>query len=381
MDDVTAGAKAFLDEAISGPLKRPLPFIAFADVAPSLDANDFVEGVLTAGTMSVLYGESNCGKTFLALDLALHVAQGRTWFGREVTQGPVLYLALEGGNGIRNRIVAYRSTHDLDDANLPFALVSQSLNLRDPEGDLAAILATAKALLAKFEAPLAFIVVDTLSRAMAGANENAPEDMTALVAVGDQLRQATGAHCMWVHHSGKDQARGARGHTSLRAATDTEIEVIAEGADRRAEVKKQRDLTSGDVFRFTLQSVELGKNQRDKPVTSCIVRPADGDDQRSVDPARKLSGHAKRAYEVLGNTLAEEGMIGFTGVPAGIPSVPDPRWREQFYGAAMPGADAEARKHAFRRASVKLVELRLVAMNGGRVWLTSHQQPEQSTGA
>lgn len=357
-----------------------LPFIRFEDVEPSLHANDFVERLLVTGAMSVLYGQSNCGKTFFALDIALHVARGATWFDREITQGPVLYLALEGGHGIRNRIVAYRTEHDLDDAVLPFYVVPQSLNLLDPAGDLAAIIKTAEELAAIAGVKLTLIVVDTLSRAMAGGNENAPEDMTALVAAGDYLRKATGAHVMWVHHSGKDEARGARGHSSLRAATDTEIEVISDDNGRRAEVRKQRDLEGGDTIQFELHSVELGTNHRGKTVTSCVVRSPESGGSAKRDPGRNLTGHTRRAYEVLNDTLAAEGQSGFSGTPGRILSIPDSRWREQFYASAMPGAEADARKKAFRRASDNLIQRKLVALNGGRVWITSHIQPGQDSG-
>lgn len=370
------------DEAIESAARAPslrdteaLPFIRFEDVEPSLQANDFVERLLTSSSMSVIYGQSNCGKTFLALDLALHIARGAKWFGREIVQGPVLYLALEGGNGIRNRVVAHRIEHGLEDARLPFFLVPQPLNLLDPAGDLEAIIKTTQQVECEEGAPVALIVIDTLSRAMAGGNENAPEDMTTLVAAGDCLRKETGAHVMWIHHSGKDEARGARGHSSLRAATDTEIEVIADDNGRRAEVRKQRDLDGGDVIRFELQSIELGTNDRGKPVTSCIVRQADADGSSRHDPIRCLSGHTRRAYEVLQDTIATEGQTGFSSVPPGILSVTDARWREQFYLAAMPGAEPQARRRAFQRASDKLIEHRYVAMAGGRVWLTSHAQP------
>jgi RecA-family ATPase len=69
------------------------------------------------------------------------------------------------------------------------------------------------------------VVIDTLARAMAGGNENASEDMGAFVRNVDRVRSATSAHTMIVHHSGKNKAAGARGHSSLRAATDTEIEI------------------------------------------------------------------------------------------------------------------------------------------------------------
>jgi AAA domain len=375
-DEVRARASSI------GPAKNaePLPLIRFQDVMPSLHANDFVERLLVSGAMSVMYGDSNCGKTFLALDLALHVAEGRTWFGREITQGPALYLALEGGNGIRNRIVAYRSEHGLEDAAIPFFVVSQSLNLRDPAGDLAAIIKAADQIQGECGTASVLIVIDTLSRAMAGGNENAPEDMTALVAVGDQLRKATGAHCLWVHHSGKDATKGARGHSSLRAATDTEIEVIAEGNARRAEVRKQRDLDGGDVIRYSLKSVELGTNHRGTPVTSCVVQCADDDAEIRQDRARNLIGHNRRAYEVLCKTLVDEGQSGHTGVPDRLLSISDARWREQFYSSTMPGAEPDARKKAFRRAADALMERRLVAISAGRVWLISGDQSGQDSG-
>lgn len=59
----------------------------FDEIAASTDGDDFVEGLLTSGGLSVLYGEPNVGKSFLALDLALHVARGEPWFGLEVERG------------------------------------------------------------------------------------------------------------------------------------------------------------------------------------------------------------------------------------------------------------------------------------------------------
>lgn len=354
----------------------PLPFIRFEDVEPSLNANDFVERLLVVGAMSVIYGASNCGKTFFALDLSLHIAEGRSWFGREIAQGPVLYLALEGSHGIRNRIAAYQTAKGLEDARLPFFLVTQPLSLLDPAGDLAAIIKTAEQIADAAGAPISLIVIDTLSRAMAGGNENAPEDMTALVATGDHLRKATGAHVMWIHHSGKDAANGARGHSSLRAATDTEIEVISDDNGRRAEVRKQRDLDGGDVIRFELESVELGTNHRGKPVTSCVVRPESGDSTRK-NPILQLTGHDKRAYEILSNAIAAEGQSGFAGTPAGLLSIPEAKWRDHFYASAMPGDEQGTKQKAFRRAATKLQERRFVAMGAGRVWTTSQMPAGQ----
>ena len=72
-------------------------------------AADFVEGLLTEGGASVIYGPSNCGKSFWVLDLAVAVATGKPFRGnREVDQGAVIYVALEGSHGVSNRIEALR---------------------------------------------------------------------------------------------------------------------------------------------------------------------------------------------------------------------------------------------------------------------------------
>lgn len=346
-----------------------LPYTLFEDIEPNLEIADFVEGVLIEGAMSVVYGESNAGKTFWVSDLAFHVAAGRPWNGRDVEQGAVIYLALEGRHGIFNRIAAWKRHYGLEDARLPLAVVTVALNLLDPSADASAVIATVKAVADQMEIPVKMIVVDTLARAIAGGNENASEDMGALVQTGDMIRQETGSHLMWIHHSGKEQAKGARGHSSLRGATDTEIEVVADGDSRSAEVRKQRDMPKGDVFRFELSVVELGTNRRGKPVTSCVVTEID--DQAAgaaTDRRRSLKGHSKRAFDVLTDLCASSGVAG-SGLPSHVTSVPEKWWRERFYEGAMAGAEQEAKKKAFRRAADELVERRYVGLMKGRVWV------------
>ena len=108
IDELLAQAGRKLEAIGKVRVKTALPIEYFADVEASLDAADFVEGLLVERAMSVIYGESGSGKTFFALDLAMHVAGGLPWRGREVDQRGVLYLALEGGHGIRNRIAAFK---------------------------------------------------------------------------------------------------------------------------------------------------------------------------------------------------------------------------------------------------------------------------------
>jgi len=106
---------------------------------------------------------------------------------------------------------------------MPFLAITSPIDLCSDAADLERLIAMVRGI--DIGTPIGLIIIDTLSRVMAGGNENSPEDMGALVRNIDRLRAETGAATILVHHSGKELARGARGHSLLRAAADTEIEM------------------------------------------------------------------------------------------------------------------------------------------------------------
>jgi hypothetical protein len=240
------------------------------------EALDFVEGLLNEAGASLIYGPSNCGKSFWIVDLGAAVAAGRPFRDElQVDQGAVIYVALEGAQGARNRMAALRKQGLLKSGD-PFYLVFDQVSLLEP-GHAARLAATVAAVAKKSGQPVKMVILDTMARAMAGGDENSGSDMTLVVKAIDAVRAATGAHVAIVHHSGKDQAKGARGHSSLRAAVDTEIEITRResGAISTARVTKQRDLQASEPMPFSLKVVVLGINRRGKPITSCVVHHED----------------------------------------------------------------------------------------------------------
>jgi KaiC/GvpD/RAD55 family RecA-like ATPase len=238
----------------------------FGDIKPRLTDTYLVQKLLGEGAMSVVYGESNVGKTFFAMSLAYAIAQGRAYGGHKATQGAVVYVAAEAGVSAENRVAALRA--HFKDAEAPFDLVPCPVDLLRPNGDTKALIELVKEAEADY-GKVRLVVIDTLSRAIAGGNENSPDDMGALVKHLDALRVATRAHVMVIHHSGKDTAKGARGHSLLRAATDTEIEIQA-GVAR---ITKQRDMEMGASIGFDLVPVDLGVSDEGEKVTSCVAVP------------------------------------------------------------------------------------------------------------
>jgi len=259
-----------------------------------------VKRLLDQGALSVVYGESNSGKTFFALDLAAHIARGIPWRDRRVTPSTVIYIACEGGVGIEERLEAYARHHGIDKAEVPFFVVPEPIDLCSDDTDVRLLTKRITDLMQPgSELPGdCLIIIDTLSRALAGGDENSSAAMGTLVRHCDALRIATDAHVLLIHHCGKATEKGARGHSLLRSAVDTEIEVknLGEG-DRVAKVMKQRDLPTGEEFHFRLAVVDLDPDEDGEPVSSCVAVPSDAPPPAVSSP--KLSPNQQTMYGIL----------------------------------------------------------------------------------
>ena len=325
------------------------------DITPVLSADDFVEGLLIAGSMSVVYGPSNVGKTFFAADLAMHVAMGWAWREREVSQMAVLYVAAEGSFGIRNRVAAFRKHYGVT-KKLPFYVIPVAVNLLNDDEAVDRLINTSRVKGA------GLIVLDTLARVIAGGNENASEDMGALIANCDRIREQARSHVMLVHHTGKDEARGARGHSSLRAAVDTEIEVSAGSGVSVATVTKQRDLEIEGEFGFGLNVVPLGINTRGKEVTSCVVSLSDA--SKKSKPKRPRGAIQKTLLKALRNAIIDHGT---TVNDARGRIVDEDLWREAAF--VMMSGKRGHKWTAFRRAADGLIGDEFVGFRDEKAWL------------
>ncbi len=185
-----------------------------------------------------------------------------------------------------------------------FVIVRSPINLMDGDADATAVINLITELEREHGEKVALIIGDTLARIAAGANENSGEDMAVVLKHADLIRSATGAAFLWIHHSGKDAAKGMRGWSGIRAAIDTEIEVTVDEATgtRTAEITKQRDLPGkGTRIGFRLETVHLGVNQWGTARTSCVVVGTDA-------PPKPAKG--KRQSEIAG---AVEVLLGQRG--------------------------------------------------------------------
>jgi hypothetical protein len=269
------------------------PLIWFSGLNDYAPPEQIVRGLLTAGSLFVIYGESNSGKTFLTLDLTLAVAQGISWRDRRTRRGLVIYVAGEGAASVRARIKAYRIAHPEVSGALPFAIVPQAINFLDA-ASIARLIITIRAAESEYGEKAAILIVDTFARALPGADENSAQDVGAAVAWADEIRTQTGIAVGFVHHAGKDPTKGARGSSALRAATDSEILIEGTTGTRTVTVSKQRDLEPGAPMVFELKPVEIGADpETGEPLTSCVVNHL-GAAVVADTPAFELRGKAQK---------------------------------------------------------------------------------------
>src|SRR5919199_5638859 len=100
-----------------------------------------VDGLLHRNTLALLAGPESTFKSFVALDLALSVAGGQPWQGREVHQGPVVYISAEGSAGLRNRLEAWEIARQTTAAEACYFIPDDAPQFLD-RADVAALLET-----------------------------------------------------------------------------------------------------------------------------------------------------------------------------------------------------------------------------------------------
>jgi len=334
-----------------------------------------VDGLIPAKGFAALYGKPGSYKSFTALYLAGHIANGLEAFTRSTNQGDVVYLAGEGGAGLKRRWDALKQHHSLpDDSRIAF--VKAQLNLRSTPDDAEALI---EAVRAKGLKPQ-LLVVDTLARAFAGGNENSSEDMGAFISVVGMIQAELDTAIMIVHHSGKDEARGQRGHSSLLGAVDAELEVTKISDDDsperigRLKVTKQKDGEDGVEIGYRMVSVQLSTIDPDS--TSLALEPLSGPIEQAPKKAR-LTGNLADAMTALRKAIANHGdHVTSNHIPFTARCVKEQTWRTYFYQETT--ADGDSRRQAFHRAKTALKD-RGLATNQGEIWWITEAEIEAKT--
>lgn len=226
-----------------------------------------IENIMHRGAEAVMIGAPGGGKTFGALDLSYHVTKGLPWAGNATHQGAVVYFAAEAQEGINTRVAALEKHYGaLDDT--PLFVVPVAPDLAHGLEDTRQMVDLIKKVEAECGQTVELFVVDTLNRVIAGGDENGSKDMGAVLNATRIIRAATSSASLIIHHPGKDESKGGRGHSSVFGAVDTEMRM----ARHTLTVTKWRDGVSGHKVNFRIMPIRIGADTKGRDMTSCYVQ-------------------------------------------------------------------------------------------------------------
>ncbi len=315
----------------------PLPVEALEAMPPQQWR---IKGVFPIEGLAVVYGASTAGKSFLSLEMAASIGDGLPFFEHATKPAAVLYVGLEGEGGYRGRVVAWQRHHGraIPDS-VRFLL--QPFRLTDPQdvADLAAVCP-----------PGCVVFIDTLNRAAPGMDENSSRDMGAVIEGAKTLQRLIGGLVVLVAHTGKDSAKGLRGHSSLFAALDAAVLVNRDDNARSWKVDKAKDGRDGETHYFRLSVVEIGIDEDGDAITSCVVVPEEAPTSPGAKP---LNAIQKLAMESFREACRSNGSVDAGGNFLGINRE---AWRPVFYRLHVEAPSDEARRKAFERVRKELVE-------------------------
>lgn len=274
----------------SNPFRQYLYHVTeLANVAP---VKWLVPGEIPERGLLVLYGPSGVGKSFVAVDYAMRLAESV----------PILYVATEGEWGYQQRIKAWALHHHKDISKHKMYFFLNVVSLLDSK-EYQQFSDVAKVVQPKV------IIIDTLAHSMIPGDENNTRDMSMFVKAAKQLQKQFDCAVILVHHTNKE-GRQERGNSALRGAADVMIRLEDMDDVICVECAKSKDAqkfptryirllsieTEKGVFAPVVVAAELVKRRRDDPLTNTQQRVLDA----LAQPVFKEGGNVADLEELTG---------------------------------------------------------------------------------
>jgi hypothetical protein len=325
-----------------------------------------VQGLLPARGLAVLYAKWKSFKSFVALNLAVAVAQGASWAGRKTRRGTVIYIVCEGqGAGFRKRVAAYGGLAGVD-----LYILEARPNLGTHPGDVAELVKTIAAQLSADSGPV-LIVIDTLARCLAGRDENG-EGMQNFINNGEDLADAFQCLTLAVHHEGAGDSGRMRGYSMADAASVATWRLTknkGDGLSAILTVVEAKDSVSDLDFAVKLKRVELGDEHAERRESTLIVdkieaaeRPAGDGPKKTRERIPPALGAFTTSGEIAMHRHGIEVQLPITiegAKPAKVKAVREELVRSIYY-QKRGDLDPESKRKAFQRHLREAIDRELV---------------------
>lgn len=307
-----------------------------------------IDGLVETETLGLLFGEPGCGKSFLAVDMALCVATGAPFHERSVKQGAVFYIAGEGFNGLTRRFRAWAQYRNVEIDGTALFVSKKAAQFLDL-ASAAAVTRAVQTLAAEHGTP-AMIFIDTIARNFGAGDENSTSEMNAFIAAIDALKgEFPDCAVILIHHTGHSEKQRARGSIALKGALDAEYRLDKVEDTITLSNTKMKDAEPAAAIAFKLESIDLG----DGSSSAVLIETEARQNTKVLSPDQKLAMNT--FYEAADKSWDGEGEF------AGLSSGP---WRKIFYDEHR-GENNDTKRRAFNRCTKALVKFGQLTFNDG----------------
>jgi hypothetical protein len=347
-----------------------------------------IHSILPAKSFSALFGPPGSFKSFIALDMAEAIATGRPWMGNQIEkQGAVLYICGEGFGGMGARIKACQIHHSTP-KGAPIYVIRHQLNLRSSAEDFNALMMAVVQLVETTGIEFQLLIIDTLARAFGGGNENDSDAMGSFITSMGKIQEFLACALMVLHHSGKDLAKGLRGHSSLLGAVDTQLEILRfeDQAKGIISLTKQKDGQDGIRHGFEMVEIEISSSSLGfDPVVSLAVQASDEAVNQASKKAKNNAGKGRNQsieMESLHTVIKQKGIQKIIeGRLRTVANLAD--WRAEFRSKKGVTDDSttlekKAFDKAWSRAQERMQDIGEVGIRDKLVWLDIKDESQDS---
>lgn len=216
-----------------------------------------VDNLLVSGSAVLFPAREKAGKGLLAIDLACSIALGEPWLGHAVTEGPVIYLALEESMGtIWERLSARLPARSRD---VPIYVIpcdgsfEQQFQLEN-----AANFADIIEVIEEVEPVL--LIIDPLREAHTG-REDSSDDMAPRLRAIRQLAHQTGTTILVTHHAGK-MSGNSRGSTAIKSSFDDELAFTRSDEANETDIRGMLRAEGRNLRKFSMSIMFNAENAR-----------------------------------------------------------------------------------------------------------------------
>ena len=257
----------------------------FANEQKDLTQQRYIMFPLIAERETILLAaEPKAGKTAIALKLALQVSLGEDLGSLKVTEPrPALYFTLEGARAVEMRIAAeqrHRANDDrlVTDRSMLFVVdrPHDFFNTDQQRVNCEKIIAHSNKCKKKFGHHLGLVVIDTITKAMPGGDQNSVEDTSRLFKMVDALRTAgLKSSILFLHHLSKQG--NVRGSTNIEAEVDMVLKLTKnKGGNVVMHVHRARSIDEDLSYTFDLESYDLGTTVQGHKLSAPLVKLLQG---------------------------------------------------------------------------------------------------------